>query len=124
MAPQENLNLVLRYFTTINGRLASFGNLSDKFSGKEIRDDAELAQIVEKLERDKYLILRGEWEEKTKEYERVTNVFSLTFDGEIFILNDGYVRQSTDAIRENNRLKKAETSQRSPGGAKPIKFSI
>lgn len=99
MAPEEKLDFILRHYTTIAGRALSETALVNKFGGKEIRDGAELNQIVQKLFREGYLADGGVLSEKFELEETESTFYCLTFDGEVFIENGGYVQRKQDKIK-------------------------
>ncbi len=110
----EKLNLVLSEFLTETGRLLSFNNLSKKFSGKEIKNDAELSQIIDKLKKDNYLVDTNLMvEEVTEHTKSIDYTYILTFEGEMFIESGGYVAKKDKDIQERERISNIETqSQR------------
>ena len=100
LTPDEKLNLILEYYQRIDSRGLTFAKMSEQFSGKQIRNDTELFQIVSKLEIDSYLKSKDGLEETFKGYFTLTSIYMLTVEGELFIQNGGYVQKTKKIKKE------------------------
>lgn len=108
LSPEEKLNMVLLIFVNTPGRLRTHQSLYGLFK-KGISDDAELVQIIKKLQKDELISYGGEF---PIDDVQTSDCYVLTYDGELFISNGGYVYQSALERQKQDSTKRLERAAR------------
>lgn len=108
MNPDQKLNLVLQYLKH-RGGIVSIIDIIATLVGHGIETTLELRQILQELITEKYVA-----EEGTYPIDDVNSIqqFTLTFKGEKFIDQNGYVQQTANNLLHQRKIHDLEYFQK------------